>query len=220
LAQKRHLGKLVNTDIRCVVVFMQIPDRQDHALVVSTDNLNPRFEQALMSIVESQEGQSEPTLAKVLNRRLLPDTGQNFLQALHEAQLLRAVHIDQVIMLPMPHMQFPLRQVIEMMGGAAPAMSEEHPVIDPDKFNPHVQNANAMSQEQRIGVARNLIVEAEMLENDARTKRERAYILYPELQKKTPAPKVQKTALIETNTVPVQAKKTPAKRAAKTKPVA
>ncbi|RYD59629.1 MAG: hypothetical protein EOP83_20555, partial [Verrucomicrobiaceae bacterium] len=145
MAQKRHLGKLVNTDIRCVVVFMQIPDRQDHALVVSTDNLNPRFEQALMSIVESQEGQAEPTLAKVLNRRLLPDTGQNFLQALHEAQLLRAVHIDQVIMLPMPHMQFPLRQVIEMMGGAAPAMSEEHPVIDPDKFNPHVQNANAMS---------------------------------------------------------------------------
>jgi hypothetical protein len=77
-----------------------------------------------------------------------------------------------------------------------------------------------MSQEQRIGVARNLIVEAEMLENDARTKRERAYILYPELQKKAAAPKVQKTALIETNTVPVQAKKTPAKRAAKTKPVA
>jgi hypothetical protein len=175
---------------------MQIPDRTDHALVISTDNLNPRFEQALMSIVESPEGQEEPVLAKVLNRRLLPDTGQNMLQALHEAQLLRAVHIDQVIMLPMPNMQFPLRKIIEMMGGAAPAISADHPVIDADKFNPHVQNAASLSAEQRQGVARNLIVEAEMLENDARAKRERAYILQPDMR---PAEKVRapKTTLIE-----------------------
>jgi hypothetical protein len=174
---------------------MQIPDRTDHALVISTDNLNPRFEQALMSIVESNEGQEEPVLAKVLNRRLLPDTGQNMLQALHEAQLLRAVHIDQVIMLPMPNMQFPLRKVIEMMGGAAPALSPDHPVIDADKFNPHVQNANAMNAEQRQGVARNLIVEAEMLENDARAKRERAYVLQPDLRPVERAPRAKATLI-------------------------
>lgn len=211
--KKLHLGKLVNTDMRCVVVFMQIPERPDHALIVSTDNLNPRFEQALMSIVESPEGQAEPVLAKVLNRRLMPDTGQNFLQALHEAQKLRAVHIDQVIMLPLPHYPMPLRQVITLMGGAAPSVSEEHPVITEDKYNPHIQNANAMSAEQRLGVARNLIVEAEMLETDARAKRERAYILQPDLRPAQPiAISATKAPLVEAESVVIKVKKPRAPR--------
>ncbi|RYF14862.1 MAG: hypothetical protein EOO77_13860 [Oxalobacteraceae bacterium] len=199
---------------------MQIPDRQDHALVVSTDNLNARFEQALMSVVESAEGQADPVLANVLNRRLLPDTGQNFLQALHDAQLLRAVHIDQVVMLPMPHMQFPLRTVIEMMGGAAPAISADHAVQDPEKYNPHVQNANAMNSEQRLGVARNLIVEAEMLETDARAKRERAYYLDPAARpgpaRSSHAP-AERTVLAESKAPPPApaAKKPAARKAAK-----
>lgn len=203
---KRHLGKIVNTDMRCVVVFMQIPDRPDHALIVTTDNLNPRFEQALLSIVESQEAQKEPALGTVLNRRLLPDTGQPILQALHEARLLRPIHIDQILMLPMPNTPYPLREVITMMGGVAPAISEEVPVIAEEKYNPHVQNANAMNVEQRVGIARNLIIEAEMLESDAKAKRERAYVLSPEL-----APK-KKTApiLVEAPVAPAPAeKKTP-----------
>lgn len=220
---KRHLGKIVNTDMRCVVVFMQIPDRPDHALIVTTDNLNPRFEQALLSIVESQEAQKEPALGTVLSRRLLPDTGQPILQALHEARLLRPIHIDQILMLPMPNTPYPLREVITMMGGVAPAILEEVPVITEDKYNPHVQNANAMNVEQRIGIARNLIIEAEMLESDAQAKRERAYVLSPELApKKRAAPVLQNTTvpLIETQAEAPKTKTTkPRPRKTATKPV-
>ncbi|RYD63176.1 MAG: hypothetical protein EOP83_12805 [Verrucomicrobiaceae bacterium] len=181
---KKHIGKLVNTDQRCVVVFMQIPGDDSHALIVSTDNLSARFEQALMEIVESAEGQSEAILAKVLNRRLLPDTGENVLVALHNAQLLRKVHIDQVIMMPQPNMPFSLRKIIEMMGGDSPSLSAEHPVIPDEKFNPHTQNNQALDSEQRLGIARNLLAEAELLDAEVRAKREKAFLFAPELDTK------------------------------------
>lgn len=213
MSHMRHIGKLVNTDTRCVVVFMQIPGDDSHALIVSTDYLNPRLEEALMSIVKSPEGQGDAVLANVLNRRLLPDTGQNVLQALHEGNLLRKVHVDQVIMLPQPNMPFPLRKVIELMGNASPAISQEHPVISEEKYNPHVQNAQAMDAESRIGVSRNLMIEAEMLESEARAKRERAYLLNPDLR---PAVKVASkpvpTKLIEASEVVAVAKKPRAPR--------
>lgn len=212
MSPKKHIGKLVNTDIRCVVVFMQIPNRADHALVVSTDNLQPRMEAALMSIVESQEGQAEATLANVLSRRLLPDTGQNVLQALHEQNLLRAVHIDQVIMLPHPNMPFTLRHVIESMGGESPALSEQHPVVPQEKFNPHLINAEAMDAESRIGVSRNLMIEAEMLETEARAKRERAFQLNPDLRPKAASP-----VRVVVEASDVVAKKVPAKSRARKK---
>ena len=41
-------------------------------------------------------------------------------------------------MLPMPNTPYPLRQVITAMGGNAPAVSDEVPVIPEEKYNPHV----------------------------------------------------------------------------------
>lgn len=212
----RHIAKLVNTDTRCVVVFMQIPNRENHALVVSTDHLNPRFEEALMNVVKSPEGQNDPVLANVLNRRLMPDSGQNMLTALHEGNLLRAVHVDQVLMMPVPNQAIPLRTVIELMGGRAPELSQEHPVITEDKYNPHVQNAQAMDAENRVGVSRNLIIEAEMLESEARAKRERAYLLNPDLRPQAQmipvaAPLPATKVLIEAETVIAKPKRAPRK---------
>lgn len=198
---KKHIAKLTNTDQRCVVVFMQIPGDRSHALIVSTDTLPPRFEQAVMEVVESAEGQADPVLANVLNRRLLPDTGENLLTALHHGQLLRRVHIDQVIMMPRPNMPISLRKVIDLMGGEAPEPSAEHPEIDDAKFNPHTQNTAAMASEERVGIARNLLMEAADLEHVARQKREKAYAVAPELAPASvpaPAAKKAKTVLKET----------------------
>jgi hypothetical protein len=200
---KRHIGKIKNTDQRCVVVFMQIPGKEDHALVVSTDNLPPRFEQALMDIVESTEGQADAVLANVLSRRLLGDTGQPVLQALHESGFLRTVHIDQVVMLPLPNMPFPLRQIIIDMGGTAPVSMEPQAVAE--KFNPHTTNADAADAQTKLGLARGLLIEAEMLEGDARRKREQAYRYAPELKSDQAKAKVEmmqgKRELVEVETV-------------------
>lgn len=189
---RRHVGKLSNTDLRCVIVFMQIPNREDHALVVTTDNLPPRFEQALLDVVDSPEGQAETVLANVLSRRMMPDSTKTLLQAMHEAGVLRAVPVTQVIMLPEPNRPYPLADILAMnaaaaLGGEAAARAEEE-----TRFNPHANNQNAANSEQRLGIARNLIIEAEMLEADAKSKREKAYQYAPELRPRTKKVAVEK----------------------------
>lgn len=165
---KRHVGKLKNTDQRCVVVFMQIPNRPTHALVIPTDGLPPRFEQAIMDVLESPEGQAEPVFANVLHRRFMPDTRQTILQSLHDFGAMNAVPVDNVVMFPAPNMPFPLRQVIEQMGGTVPGANPAAPDGMQDKYNPHVHAQRNDVAEGVRGVAQNLIIEANMLESDAR----------------------------------------------------
>jgi hypothetical protein len=172
----RHVARIANTDQRCVVVFMQIPGREDHALVAPTDNLPPRMEQALMDVLKSPQGQQEENFAVALARHLLPDTGQNILEALHTQNRLVPVPVTQVMMVPTPNQPVKLSSILESLGRLpdqqTQGLMEEYAV---EKFNPHTHNQSVASNENSRAVARNLIVEAEMLELDARRKREQAY---------------------------------------------
>lgn len=186
---KRHIAKISNTDQRCVVAFMQIPGRETHALVVPTDALPPRYEQALMEVLESPEGQNDECLAEVMGRRLMPDNGRTVLQTLHEQNYLVPVPVSNVIMMPVPNMPFPLAQVLSGMGRSVPSHADGTPVVDPSvaRYDQHAVNRAALSAEASHGIARNLLVEAEMLENEARRKRETAYSYAPDLAPKLTA---------------------------------
>lgn len=185
---KRHVAKIANTDQRCVVAFMQIPGREDHALVIPTDTLPPRYEQALMQILESAEGQGEETLALVLGRRLMPDTGKSVLETLHTGRYLVPTPVSQVVMFPRPNMPFPLVDILRGMNrlpAYGSSVSNANEDAARNKYNQHAVNLAHLSQEQQHGIARNLIVEAEMLEHEANQKREKAYHYNPTLRPKT-----------------------------------
>jgi hypothetical protein len=180
---KKHIGRIRSTEQRCVVVFMQIPGKEDHALVINTESLPPRYEQSLMTILESQEAQTVQDLGNVLSRRVMPDTGVDVLNTFHQAQLLRSEPVDNIIMLPRPNMPFPLRQILESMGKTvAPPSPEMQALGEPVKYNPYLNNYGAMKAEQALGIAKNTLIEAEMLESEAMRKREQAYALAPELR--------------------------------------
>lgn len=209
---KRHIGKLANTDQRIVVVFMQIPGREDHALVVSTDNLHPRLEQALIEVVDSKEGQQDESLGNVLGRRILPDTNENVLKALHERQLLRPVHVDQVVMLPQPNMPFPLRDVLTQMGRAIPG--EQTTLSQVERFNPYANNTAALSDEAKMGLAQDLLIQADMLAAEVTHKREQAYAYVPSLR---PAAAVAATPVINNVSVEPKAKRSASPKKAASK---
>lgn len=194
---KRHVGKIINTDQRIVVVYMQIPGRESHALVVSTDNLPLSFETTMMGVLESSEGQADPVLANTLARRMMPDSTTPVLTALHNSGLLQPIPVDQIVMLPMPNMPFPLRTIIEQMGGRVPAVTgapHQPPVTavqeapapapqpEPDRFNPYGQTQAIETAGQNKGIASNLLVEASLLEREAANKREQAYRYDPGLR--------------------------------------
>lgn len=185
----RHVAKIANTDQRCVVAFMQIPGREDHALVIPIDNLPPRFEQAVMDVLQTPQGQQEENFAVALSRQLLPDTGQNILETLHSQGRLMPVPVHQVLMMPSPNNPVRLSTILENLGRLpdqqAKSLLQEYA---DQKFNPHLNNQVAASTEHTRSIARGLLVEAEMLELEARKKRDRAYEIDGSLRPIMPPP--------------------------------
>jgi hypothetical protein len=171
----RHVGKIANTDQRCVIAFMQIPNREDHALVIPTDTLPPRYEQAVMDVLKSAEGQNEECFALALSRRLMPDTGKDIFATLHEGAMLLAVPVHRVLMLPRPNQPIKLIDILTQLGRHVRTSDDLMRQQQTDKFNPHAQNMRAEDVEHRRNIAQNLLLEARLLEADANKKREAAY---------------------------------------------
>lgn len=188
MAIKKHVGKIKSTDARCVIVFMQLPDDKQKALIIDVEALQPRYEQILLSVVDSAEGQSENDLASAMARRTVQETGNTVLTEFHRLGLMRAESIDNIILLPQPNTPYQLRDILKQMGKLddtvdAPAPHNANAEV---KYNPIVNNMNAAEDEKRTNQAMNFIAEAEMLEGEANRKREQAYRLAPELR---PAPR-------------------------------
>ena len=171
----RHLGRHKDTNAQAVVVSMLIPQQTTHALVTYPDNLGETLRRELMTAVGSIDSQRAENLADVLARRQYADTQKSILQALHETKRLERVPIDEVLMTPDGNHKIALRSVLEAIGALVPATPA-------DKFNPHAYNTVTEGQQEQLGVARNLLVEAEMLEADARNKRAQAYQLAPSMR--------------------------------------
>jgi len=172
----RHVAKLANTDQRCVVAFMQIPGREDHALVIPIDALPPRFEQAVMDVLKSPQGQQEEDFAVALSRHLMPDTGQNILETLHVQGRLMPVSVQQVMMMPTPNNPVKLSTILESLGRLPDTQTRDLlKQYAEQKFNPHEHNQTVATTEKSRSIARGLLVEAELLELEGRKKREQAY---------------------------------------------
>lgn len=196
-----HVGRLNNTDSRCVIVYPQNPHNAGLALVVNTDNLPPRMHDALMQVVESRDAQTNPVLATVLQRRVYSDTGQDFMTSLHNAHALHAVPLDLVTLYPTPGNPIPLSMVVnnsmhssmdDSATSQTPGMNRsgyhnrlnelQQPQWSPDQLNHHIANQRANNVEERADMAQNMLFEANMLEQSAAQKRQQAYAMAPSLR--------------------------------------
>lgn len=184
-AIKKHIGKIISTDQRCVVVFMQLPEAEDKALIINTESLTPFHEQILMEVVNSPEGQQAGDLAAVLGRRMVQQTGRTILEEFHVRGLMRAEPISNIVMLPRPNVPMPLADIVAAIDKPE---GSDTPIENYNKFNPIANNITASSDEERLQLANNLIVEAEMLELEAAKKREVAYAAVPALRPKADTP--------------------------------
>jgi len=196
---KKHVGRIRNTDRRCVVVYMQIPGNEENALVVDTDALPDRFHDALMDIIDSNEGQQTPHLHTLLQRRILPDLGLDMMNALHTYGQLRAVNIDNIVMYPAPNAPCPLRTIVDYMNG-----QDAPPEVNEALENRILENQKTDSTQAQHDIANNILRQAQDLEEEAARKREQAYSLVPSLRpvkegeadSANPAPQVMETQTV------------------------
>jgi hypothetical protein len=211
---KKHVGKVKSTDKRCVVVFMQLPDEKNHALIIDVEALQPRYEQILLEVVDSQEGQNENDLASAMARRTVQESGRTVLEEFHVHGLMRKEPIENIIMMPRPNAPFPLRDILEQLGkldetvAEAPAVPNNNAEV---KYNAFTNNMNAQDEEKRQAMAMNFLMEADMLVAEANKKREQAYAVAPELR-----PRKAAKAVVAAEPVLAEVPETTNKRGRKT----
>jgi len=174
MAFLKHVGRHAGTGQRLVVVFLQLPDEKENALCVYSDSLPDRYHDALMEAVESPEGQAATGLYEVLTRKVFWH-GTPMLQTLHQENILRKVPTASIIMTPNSNTSVPLNDILEQMSEEGTA---EVPVNDTTQTPEPSQvdiNVDESKQDENRQIAQNLMIQAQLLEQDAVTKREEAY---------------------------------------------
>ena len=179
----KHTGRVDSTNRRVVVVFPSIPEDQDNCLVVDINALEQSYHDGFMQAVESPEGQASNKLYEVLGRKLFWD-GKNILTTMHEKGFLRRVPVSTVTLIPSPTESLPLKEFNSYQQMVNETKQEPAIPQTPDSST----KAGAMQQPEdendADGIARNLLIQAEMLEADALRKRNEAESVSPGIQKK------------------------------------
>jgi hypothetical protein len=176
----KHIGIEPSTNSR-IALIIPVLEGTDHCLIVYVDRLPRDLKDGFDHVLNSSEGQAAQKLADVLSRRLYSDTKSDYLATLHNYKFLVKAPIDSIEMTPMPSIKLPLRTVLVESGLIPRPIAEAV-----DKFNPHLHNSTAATHGETLGTARNMLIEAKMLEDAARTKRDEAYRLAPSLRPEEP----------------------------------
>jgi hypothetical protein len=179
----KHTGKVDTTGRRVVVVFPSIPEDQDNCLVVDVDALESKYHDGLMQAVESPEGQASNKLYEVLGRKLFWD-GKNILTTLHEKGFLRRVPVDTVTLIPSTSETLPLKEFNAYQTMITETKQDPSIPSTPDSSTKAGAMQNPADENDQDGIARNLLIQAEMLEADALKKRNEAESVSPGIQKK------------------------------------
>jgi hypothetical protein len=183
----KHVGKFGEKP--CVVVFRELPGENDYCLIVQTNNLDSRQHDDLMNVVQSSEAQSANDISQVLHRRQFTD-GSNMLSTLHYAKKLQKVPVSHVSLTPLPGQSVPLAdvnvEIRKLDGGYVPPKTDAAH-LDKEPITESSSATEAPSEENDI--AKNLLMQAQLMEEDAtrllaeaEVKKAEAYKLDPSLR--------------------------------------
>jgi|TARA_B110000977_G_scaffold116595_1_gene150615 hypothetical protein len=172
----------------CVIVFRELPEDDNNALVILSDSLEGQLHDDVMSVVDSLEAQASNNISEVMFRRRLTD-GSNMLEALHTRGKLVKAPVEMVRLVPIPNQPVELAEINKELRkinnvSNPPLKTEDQPAITPGTVVvPEGEDSEA--------VAGNLLSQASLLEEDAKAllsdadlKRSQAYELAPDLRPK------------------------------------
>ena len=189
----KHVGKIGEKP--CVVVFREVPNEPENCLIVESNSLTDRKHDDLMNVVQSAEAQESNNIADVLSRRQFTD-GSNMLNDLHFSKKLQKVSVDMVFLTPTPSQKISLKEVNaeinKIEGGYTPPKTE----VDPVSVDTQPLTESTETAVPEASVAESLLVQAELLEQDAKAllsdaeaKKAEAYKLDPSLKPKSSSKK-------------------------------
>jgi len=148
-------------------------------LVVAVHTLPDMIQDELNSLVKSDEAQNEKDLGTFLSRKTLTNgSGGSVLNYLHTTGKLISVPITAVVMTPHSGHPIALSELLALMGS--------------DKSSNKTPLITANTPKEKEVIAKNLLIEAEMLREEADKKEKQANDLVGSVSKKTKVTKKAK----------------------------
>ena len=200
----KHIGRVANTGLKCVVVFRQIYDENGnvtddkHCLVVETERLPDMEHDDVVRVVESDAGQEATEFYEIAHRSMFSD-GRPMLQAMHNAGLLKKYPTTQIDLTPNSNTVVKLSEVNEIVKKQASGMSNadiantmvddtDSPPRNHTTLNPtQTINEAVPTQEQPMddtALAQQMLDQATTYESEVKRLREEAYSMAPDLKPK------------------------------------
>lgn len=194
----KHVGRILNTGRKCIVVFREIPGDEKNCLVVDTDRLPDRYHDDIMSAVTSITAQEASNFYEYATRQLFSD-GNNMLTSLHTNRWLDKQPDWNIVLTPNPNQEVKLSDLNRMIKEQQTGVPQQEQVVEEPKV---VEDKNFDENKFK---AKDLIVQATLLEQDAVRIRNEAYTLDPSLKPKTTTKKAsasKKTSNTQKKTEP------------------
>jgi hypothetical protein len=211
MATLKHIGRVANTGMKCIVVFREIYDERgnvsdpDHCLVIETERLPDMEHDDIVRVVESEAAQSANQFYEIAHRSMFSD-GLNMLTKLHNRGYLKKYPTTQIELTPNRSTAIKLSEVNEIIRKQKTGMSESDirntMVDDTDKApRNHTSLDSTQTIDQAIpttevvlddtAIAKNMIAQAETFLAEAERLKNEAYEMAPALRPKR-GPKTKK----------------------------
>lgn len=134
----KHIGRIKATGRKCLVVFRTLPNDAFNCLVVTTENLDASYHDALITLVESNAAQAANEFSEVLARAVFPD-GTTMLPCLHLKGLLTKVPTDAVEMTPNTQYSVSLAELNQMIAEQKGVSVQDLAIRQDPKANVEIQ---------------------------------------------------------------------------------
>ena len=201
MANIKHVGQIINTQKKCIVVFRELPDDQNSCLLVDTDAAPDWMHDDLMTAVESNGAQSSANFYEYAERTVFTD-GTNMLQTLHSSGRLIKFPTEKVAMTPNNSVSVNLKELNDIIRED----TDGAPVVAPDttQMQPAARDLGDIPEIGQppvdapvmgdVELAKSMLSQAQGFETEAENLKAQAYELDPSLKPrrgrpaKAPAP--------------------------------
>lgn len=197
MANIKHVGQIINTQKKCIVVFRELPDDPTHCLLVDTDAAPDWMHDDLMKAVEAPGAQSSANFYEYAERTVFTD-GTNMLQTLHSTGRLIKFPTDKVAMTPNNSVSVNLKElndIIRENTDGAPVVSPDDTQIQPAARDlsdvPEIGGQTDAPVMEDGDLAKSMIAQAESFLAEAEALKAQAYELDPSLKPRRGRPAKQ-----------------------------
>ena len=186
----KHVGRIVSTQQKVVVMFRQIPEDPGCCLLVDVQGLSNDMHNDLMNEVESAQAQQKADFSDHAHTHFFRD-GRKMLETLHLEKKFIKLETDKVMMTPDNNTNIRLDELNEQLGSIA-----SNPNLTEDQFNTmhkftsdavtvgdEVKPATVTTKDDGVlddfSLAKGFVAQAEGMEAEAKNLRDQAYELIP-----------------------------------------